>query len=117
MENQTYTGHCHCGAVQYRVQADIDEVMECNCSICSAAGWRLSFIPAARFELLSGQDQLQDYQFGPKHTHHPFCAVCGVRSFSHGDSEHGPVYAVNTRCLDGFDSSQVRVNQFDGASL
>ncbi len=32
--------------------------------------------------LLAGQGELSDYQFGKKHSHHPFCRVCGVRAFS-----------------------------------
>ena len=92
--------------------------MECNCSICRAVGWQLSFVAASQFELQAGEQQLTDYQFGKEHLHHPFCRRCGVRAFSWGDGEDGQLmYAVNTRCLDGFDSGGVPVNQYDGASL
>ncbi len=114
----TYNGSCHCGAVTYKVTADIDNVLECNCSICNRAGWRLTFVNADQFELLSGEDRVTDYQFAKKHLHHPFCNVCGVRAYSWGPSEDGStMYAVNTRCLEGFDASAVEVNQYDGASL
>ena len=118
MSEQTYQGHCHCGAVQYQVTADIDSVLECNCSICRASGWQLSFVAASQFELQSGDAQLQDYQFGKQHLHHPFCKQCGVRPFSWGDAEDGgQMYAVNTRCLDNFEVSTVAINQYDGASI
>ncbi len=113
-----YTGGCHCGTVTYQVEADIETILECNCSICHAAGWRLVFVDAGAFQLLSGDDAVQDYQFGNKHLHHPFCRECGIRSFSWGNDENGnKMYAVNTRCLEGFDASNITVNHYDGASL
>ena len=117
MSEQTYDGGCHCGAITYRVNADISTVLECNCSICRRAGWQLSFVAASQFELLSGQQRLVDYQFGKEQLHHPFCQNCGIRSFSYGDGEDGQqMYAVNTRCLKGFKTDGIEVNQYDGAS-
>ena len=115
---QTYNGQCHCGAVSYTVTADIADVLECNCSICKAAGWQLSFVGAEQFELKTGEDVLTDYLFGKEHLHHPFCSQCGVRSFSWGHGEDGAkMYAINIRCLADFDVSDVPINQYDGASL
>ena len=35
-----YLGSCHCGAIQFEVEAPKDlQVDECNCSICSKAGF------------------------------------------------------------------------------
>ena len=117
-EAQTYRGHCHCGAVQYDVTANIENVLECNCSICRATGWQLTFVAADQFTLVSGEEALVDYQFANKHLHHTFCGTCGVRSFSSGPTEDGStMYAVNTRCLDGFEVGDLPVNQYDGAAL
>jgi hypothetical protein len=78
----------------------------------------LTFAPAERFELLSGQEALTDYQFGKKQIHHLFCKRCGVRSFSRGTKPGGgEVAAVNVRCLDGVDPASVPVKTFDGKSL
>ena len=35
MTAQSYSGSCHCGAVAYTVEVDVDQAMTCNCSICS----------------------------------------------------------------------------------
>ncbi len=113
-----YTGSCHCGAVQIKVDCEPDKVFECNCSICRRAGWKLVFVPADKFELLKGADALRDYQFHKEHIHHKFCTTCGIRPFSHGKGPDGAEsYSVNVRCLDGFDYLGVPTEHFDGAAI
>jgi hypothetical protein len=117
-EATTYTGGCHCGAVRYRVQAKLDGAITCNCSICSKTGSMLTFVPARQLELLSGQDDLIDYQFGKKRIHHLFCRRCGIRSFARGTGPDGSeMAAVNVRCLDGVDLGAVPLRPFDGKNL
>ena len=115
--NKTYTGSCHCQAVRFSAQIELKDVMSCNCSICSRAGWLLSFIPATSFKLESGKDQLTDYQFGKKDLHHPFCKHCGMHTFSHGVGPDGvETYAINARCLEDIDLKPLTITEFDGKS-
>ena len=117
-EEKTYDGGCHCGAVRYRVTLALESAITCNCSICQKTGTMLAFAPAARFELLSGEGALTDYQWGKKHIHHLFCNRCGVRSFARGTMPNGdPVAAVNVRCLEGVDLEKVATKKFDGRSI
>ena len=117
-ETQTYTGGCHCGKVRFEVQADVSHVTDCNCSICSKSGALLAFVPKAQFKLLSGGDDLSEYQFGKKHVHHRFCTSCGIRPFGHGAGpQGGEMYAINVRCLDGVDVTKLEVKHYDGKSL
>lgn len=119
-ETKGYEGGCHCGRVRFRVEADLAKVYACNCSICAKEGWRLAFAPAANFTLLSGEDQLTDYQFNKKVVHHLFCRTCGIRSFTHGTDKEGKrSYSINVRCLDevGAEADKLPTHFFDGRSL
>jgi hypothetical protein len=117
-EAKTYTGGCHCGAVRYRVTLALERAMSCNCSICSKTGTLLAFAPRDQFQLTSGDDALQDYQWGKKRIHHLFCRRCGIRSFARGSDPSGrEMVAVNLRTLDDVDLAAVPVGSFDGKSL
>jgi hypothetical protein len=104
--------------VRYQVEIDLTgPVIACNCSMCERMGSLLSFVPAARFTLLSGDEVLTDYQFNKRVIHHLFCSVCGIRSFARGAGPDGkPMVAINTRCLDGVEPDKLTVQHFDGRS-
>lgn len=112
---QSYKGSCHCGAVSYKVETELKDVISCNCSICAKRGHILAFAPAAKFELLSGSDNLTDYQFGSGNIHHLFCKTCGVNSFAEGHMPDGSeMRAINVRCLDGVDISTLTITPVNG---
>jgi hypothetical protein len=113
-----YYGGCHCGRVRYEVETTLESVMSCNCSICQKRGAILTFVPAPQFTLLSGEDDLTDYQFNKKIVHHLFCSRCGVGSFARGTGPDGSaMIAVNVRCLDDVDLAALSPMSFDGKSL
>jgi hypothetical protein len=109
----TMAGGCHCGAVRFRVTADLDRVTYCNCSLCSKKGFLHLIVPPEQFELLSGKDELTTYQFGTGTAKHTFCRVCGVHSFYVPRSDPDKI-DVNVRCLDGIDLASLTVREFDG---
>ncbi len=112
---KTYTGGCHCGNVRYEIEAEIDKVMQCNCSICHKKGHLLTFVTADKFHLKKGEDAVTDYLFNKKHIHHMFCSTCGVGSFSRGIRPDGvPMVAINVRCLDDVDVFAFPVKHVDG---
>jgi len=113
-----YTGGCHCGAVRYEVEADLSHPMTCNCSHCEKKGFVLTFVPAAQFTLLSGEDMLTEYRFNKKTIAHLFCKACGAESFGRGtDREGKPTVMINVRCLDDVDLSAIHPTEFDGKSM
>ncbi len=115
-EAKTYAGGCQCGRVRYEVELDLgNPVISCNCSMCGRAGTLLTFVPADRFKLLSGADDLADYQFNHLVIHHLFCSTCGIKSFARGKSRDGSAtVAINARCLDGIDLDALTIQKWDG---
>ena len=78
----------------------------------------LSFVPSSQFTLEKGADQLTSYHFNRKHIDHNFCKTCGIKSFARGLRPDGTeMIAVNVRCLDDIDLTELDVKQFDGKSL
>ena len=108
-----HLGGCHCGRVRYRVTADVTQVSECNCSICTKKGFLHLIVPASAFELLSGQSELATYQFNTGIAKHHFCRHCGIHSFYVPRSDPDKI-DVNARCLEGIDLASVEVVRFDG---
>ena len=110
-----HKGGCHCGKVKFEVETTLGKAMECNCSICSKKGILMSFVPATKFSLLSGEDNLTDYQFNKHVIHHVFCKTCGIGSFSRGQMPDGtPMVAINVRCLEGVDTKELEIGFYDG---
>ena len=73
---------CHCGVVTFEFEApDELEVSECNCSICTSSGYLHLIVPASKFHLLSGEDNLETYTFDTHEAKHLFCKTCGIKSF------------------------------------
>jgi len=111
---QTYEGGCHCGEVRVRVQADLTQMSECNCSICTKKGILHVVVPPDRFELLQGEDAITSYKFGTGVANHTFCRHCGIHAFYTPRAEPDKV-SVNARCLDGVDHAMLRPSRlFDG---
>ena len=110
-----YTGNCHCGAIRFEVEADIERVTECNCSICSKKGILHVRVQPERFRMLSGDEQLGTYQFGTRTAKHHFCKRCGIHTFTR-PRVAPELYSVNLRCLDGVDLADFkeRIVAFDG---
>ena len=110
-----YSGSCHCGRVRFEIEAEIDRVTECNCSICSKKGILHFRVSPENFCLLSGEASLGTYQFGTRLAKHHFCTVCGIHAFTRPRAAPDQ-YTVNVRCLDDFDLAALgdRVRKFDG---
>lgn len=110
---RSFHGSCHCGAVQFEVDAEEPlEVDDCNCSICTKSGLLHFIVPRARFRLLSGQDMLTTYTFNTGVAKHTFCKRCGIKAFYTPRSNPDGV-SVNARCIDG-ERPAMNITLFDG---
>ncbi len=109
-----HRGGCHCGAVAFEVDAPRRLVVqECNCSICRMTGYLHLIVPASRFRLLRGKEQLAEYTFNTGTARHLFCRRCGIKSF-YVPRSNPDGCSVNVRCLDVATLEQVAVEPFDG---
>ena len=110
-----YSGSCHCGAVRFEVDATIDRVTACNCSVCRKKGILHHRVDPGRFRLLSGEDDLATYRFGTGVAQHRFCRRCGIHVFTRPRAAP-ELYTVNVRVLDDYDleAEKPEVVPFDG---
>ena len=109
----THRGGCHCGRVRFEVDVPVlPEVVDCNCSVCRMTGFLHLIVPAARFRLLAGAEELTDYRFNTGTARHLFCRHCGIKSF-YVPRSHPDGFSVNARCVDGLDLAALRVVPFD----
>lgn len=75
-------------------------------------GYLHLIVPAARFRLLSGADDLVEYTFNTGAAKHRFCRHCGIKSF-YVPRSHPDGIDVNVRCLDPGTVTRLTVTPFD----
>lgn len=112
-----YKGSCHCGDVAFEVEGVIEQVFDCNCSLCARMGALHWFLPRDRMRLLTPADRLATYTFSPHTIQHRFCRRCGIHPFGEGTGAQGNAkVAVNARCLEGVDPAALTITRIDGKS-
>ena len=99
---RTYRGSCHCNAVTFQIEADINHLSVCNCSVCRKKGILHHAVQDEHFTLVEGKESLSLYQFGTREASHWFCKHCGIHTFGRPRMDPSR-YTVNVRCLDDFD--------------
>ena len=112
-EPKTYRGGCHCGGVAYEVTGVIDDISECNCSICAKKAYVHWIVPRESFRLLTPAENLATYRFNTGAAQHHFCPTCGVASFYIARSDPDKI-DVNVRCLEGVELAKFKLRKFDG---
>jgi hypothetical protein len=113
---QTYQGSCHCGRVRFEVDADLDHVRVCDCSICRKRGALIHRVPPARFRLLTSKEDLLVYEWHTKVAKDYICPTCGILPFRRPRTQED-VLGINVRCLDGVDFTSLPVKHIHGSLL
>jgi hypothetical protein len=99
--------------VTFELHGEIENVIDCNCSLCRRRGALWHAATEASLRVLSGEDDLTLYQFNTMTAKHYFCRHCGIHPFIRPRLDPSR-WAVNVRCIDGLDLSSLKVIQFDG---
>jgi hypothetical protein len=111
-----HAGSCHCGAIQFRLDADIHELTTCDCSLCVKRNALMVKIPEKALILLRGEADLTLYQWNTRRAKHYFCRHCGIYVF-HRKRAAPDHFGVNVFCLDNFDASSLPVRATEGAHM
>jgi hypothetical protein len=110
-----YKGSCHCGELRFEVEGKLEQVIECNCSHCSRKGYLLWFLPRASLTLQGTTNSMSTYTFNRHLIAHQFCPRCGCAPFGFGAGRDGAASAaINVRCLEGVELTELKRVPFDG---
>ncbi len=112
---QEYLGACHCGTVTFSFEADINELVRCDCSLCTKRNAVMATVERGRLRVLSGEEALSLYQWNTGMAKHYFCSRCGIYTF-HQRRTDERYFSVNAFCVDGIDATKIPVRQVDGKS-
>ena len=108
-----YQGSCHCKAIQFEIEApEILDADDCNCSVCTKAGFLHLILPRDNFRLIRGEDCMTTYTFNSGIAMHTFCKVCGIKPFYTPRSNPDGI-DVNVHCLDTKPVA-ITITKFDG---
>jgi hypothetical protein len=104
-------GSCLCKGIQFEVQGQFGEMMDCFCSMCRKAHGAAyaTFVgcDAADFRWVQGKELIRTYQSSPKGTR-SFCGVCGSNTPMEMDDK---VY-IPAGLLDGDPGVRTSVHLF-----
>lgn len=112
----TYSGSCHCGAVRFEVNAEIEHVRVCDCSICRRRGALLFRVTDEQLNILTPLEDMALYQFHTRTAKDYFCKTCGILPFRRPRTAPN-LWSVNARCLEGIDLDALRVERQQGSKL
>jgi CRISPR-associated protein Cas8b1/Cst1 subtype I-B len=111
-----HQGACHCKAVAFEFDADIESGVQCDCSMCKRRNAVMLRLPQEKFRLLKGADALSLYQWNTRVAKHYFCKHCGI--YTHHQMRSRPeLFGVNLGCVDDVDTRKVLVTWAEGSKL
>ncbi|XP_074869383.1 centromere protein V isoform X4 [Carettochelys insculpta] len=84
-----------------------------SCSICIKKQNRHFIVPASRFKLLKGADNLTTYTFNTHRAQHTFCKTCGVQSF-YTPRSNPDGYGIAPHCLDEGTVHSITIEEING---
>ena len=112
----TYEGSCHCGAVKFEVDLDLDHVRVCDCTLCSKRGALNYRVEGSQIRVLTKLENMTLYQWHTMTAKDYFCPTCGILPFRRPRTAP-ELWTVNVRCLHGIDLASIPKVYLDGSKL
>ena len=109
--------HCHCGQVTIRLSRQPDYVNICNCSLCTATGWRGIYYSSDELEIDGEFDSYVRSDLKKTYLRVLRCSNCGIAT--HWEPLSEPPHermGVNARIVDPALLEGVEVREIDGRS-
>jgi len=98
-----HQGSCLCAAVRYVIDADIDRITHCHCSMCrkahGAAFGSYGSVPRRSFRFTQGTDSVAAYHSSSSVTR-TFCRHCGSTLQWYSDGLHPEWMGIALGTLD-----------------
>ena len=113
---KTYKGSCHCQAVQFEIDTDLEELTTCDCSICRRKNALMVRVHESAMRIFSDMQELSTYSFNTHTAQHYFCRTCGIYPF-HRKRVTPDFFGVNVFCLENFDPQGISVRATDGKGM
>jgi hypothetical protein len=111
-----HRGSCHCGAVEFEVEGELDAGFMCDCSLCKRKNAIMARLPKQKFRLMKGAGDASTYQWNTKIAKHYFCKDCGI--YKHHKPRTVPdMMGVNLGCIDSIDARAVPIKMGEGSKL
>lgn len=107
-------GHCHCGAVHWRLDVPPESVTACNCTVCRRYGVLWAYGTDGEDVHVSGTTQA--YVRGSAIGFH-FCPTCGCVAYwraLEADAQGRRRIAVNVRLTEPQLVAHLPIDHFDG---
>ncbi|KAI4160887.1 MAG: hypothetical protein LQ342_005313 [Letrouitia transgressa] len=117
-----YHANCHCGQVKYKTllpPLDTEEVMCCNCSLCTRDALLLLYPPRKDVVFLKGQDVLNGYlpAYNKPVSEHMFCTNCGSAVYNDPHLESPDFLCINVRMFKDVKVESLKLKHFDGKDM
>ena len=96
------------GKPRFDVDADLDHVRVCDCSICRRRGALLHRVEPHCLRVLKPIEELATYSFNTHTAKDYFCKTCGILPFRQPRTGPG-LWSVNIRCLPDVDLGAIPI--------
>lgn len=103
MPGRTFEGSCHCGALRFRYETDVEprawSVRACQCSFCRAHAARCTSDRHGSVGFAFAKNAVLRYAFGLRTVEFLLCGKCGVYIAAEMSTSDGNFAAVNINAL------------------